>query len=172
MLYRFFLTKENKYLDTLQIRDMENLIKEYNENELNQVTQNYYSIKEDEHKKYSLFKNNFTDLIKQIIDLSKENNISQINKLKEKYKNKSEVVNSNSDLLLKMYIPEEKITKNKDDLILYINDKFKTNDPNLLILGTKLLYDTNGFIGSVKNINEKIYLNDLTEMTEDKKRNI
>ena len=74
-----------------------------------------YSIKEDEHKKYSLFKNNFTDLIKQIIDLSKENNISQINKLKEKYKNKSEVVNSNSDLLLKMYIPEEKITKNKDD---------------------------------------------------------
>ena len=64
MLYRFFLTKENKYLDTLQIRDMENLIKEYNENELNQVTQNYYSIKEDEHKKYSLFKNNFTDLIK------------------------------------------------------------------------------------------------------------
>ena len=172
MLYRFFLTKENKYLDTLQIRDMENLIKEYNENELNQVTQNYYSIKEDEQKKYSLFKNNFTNLIKQIIDLSKENNISQINKLKEKYKNKSEVVNSNSDLLLKMYIPEEKITKNKDDLILYINDKFKTNDPNLLILGTKLLYDTNGFIGSVKNINEKIYLNDLTEMTEDKKKNM
>ena len=71
-----------------------------------------------------------------------------------------------------MYIPEEKITKNKDDLILYINDKFKTNDPNLLILGTKLLYDTNGFIGSVKNINEKIYLNDLTEMTEDKKKNM
>ena len=66
-----------------------------------------------------------------------------------------------------MYIPSENITKNKDDIITYINNKYQSKNANDFVNQVKFLFDTHQFIKVAKNINDQIYINQLTNITED-----
>lgn len=114
MLYRFFLIEENKSLDILQIQEMDQIIKEFKIEELNKVTQNYKSIQGQNYKKFNIIKDMFSDLIKELIQLIKEQNIIKLNEIN--YKNKTVISKSHQDLLFKMGVPEENLTKIKNFL--------------------------------------------------------
>ena len=118
MLYRFFLIEENKSLDILQIQEMDQIIKEFKIEEFNKVTQNYKSIQGQNYKKFNIIKDMFSDLIKELIQLIKEQNIIKLNEIN--YKSKTIINKPQQDLLFKMGVPEENITKNKEDIIKYI----------------------------------------------------
>ena len=109
-------------------------------------------------------------MIKDINKKKKEQNINKLNEIKNKKKNIPNQVEK--DLLFKMYIPSENITKNKDDIITYINNKYQSKNANDFVNQVKFLFDTHQFIKVAKNINDQIYINQLTNITEDKKEKL
>ena len=60
---------------------MDQIIKEFKIEELNKVSENYKLIQGLNYKKFSQIKNIFSDLIKEIIQLFKEQNIVKLNKI-------------------------------------------------------------------------------------------
>lgn len=172
MLYRFFLIEENKSLDILQIQEMDQIIKEFKIEELNKVSENYKLIQDLNYKKFSQIKNIFSDLIKEIIQLFKEQNIVKLNNLKYKSKTQDNANNKKNELLFNMYIPKENVEKNKKGIIQFLNDKYKDKEANDLVNQAKFLYDTNEFIKTAKEINDKNYINEITKITKEKKEKI
>jgi hypothetical protein len=71
-----------------------------------------------------------------------------------------------------MKIPDEKILKSKDNLIQYINDKYKNIPANDLINQAKLLYDSYQFLKTTKALKDNININEITKISEDKKKNL
>ena len=170
MLYRFFLIEENKSVNILHIQEMEQIINEWKLEDLEKVTQNFKSIQGQNYKKFDIIKAMTSNLIKDIIQAIKEQNINKLNEINFKSKNIPNQVEK--DLLFKMYIPSENITKNKDDIITYINNKYQSKNANDFVNQVKFLFDTHQFIKVAKNINDQIYINQLTNITEDKKEKL
>ena len=134
MLYRFFLKEENNYSSIYQIQEMKQVIKDINTEELNKVTSNFQYIQSDKYKKISEIKNILMNMIKEIIQLFKEQNIDKLNKLKFNCKTQSNLNNKNNlDELLKFKLPKEALSKNKEELIKYINNQYKSEKPNALV---------------------------------------
>ena len=173
MLYRFFLREENNYYDNLQMQEMEQVIKEINNEELNKVTLNFQFIQSDKFKKISYIKNTMLDMVNEVVQSFKEQNIEQLNKLKFNCKNHANVDNTEKvKILFKNHFPKEAITKNKDDLIIYLNKKYKNTKPDELVNQAKILYDSNSFTKLTRQINEKSNLNEITSLNDIKKKNI
>ena len=170
MLYRFFLIEENKSVNILHIQEMEQIINEWKLEDLEKVTQNFKSMQGQNYKKFDIIKTMTSNLIKDIIQAIKEQNINKLNEINFKSKNIPNQVEK--DLLFKMYIPPENITKNKDDIIKYINNKYQSKNANDFVNQVKFLFDTHQFIKVAKNINDQIYINQLTNITEDKKEKL
>ena len=170
MLYRFFLIEENKSVNILHIQEMEQIINEWKLEDLEKVTQNFKSMQGQNYKKFDIIKTMTSNLIKDIIQAIKEQNINKLNEINFKSKNIPNQVEK--DLLFKMYIPSENITKNKDDIIKYINNKYQSKNANDFVNQVKFLFDTHQFIKVAKNINDQIYINQLTNITEDKKEKL
>ena len=170
MLYRFFLIEENKSVNILHIQEMEQIINEWKLEDLEKVTQNFKSMQGQNYKKFDIIKAMTSNLIKDIIQAIKEQNINKLNEINFKSKNIPNQVEK--DLLFKMYIPSENITKNKDDIITYINNKYQSKNANDFVNQVKFLFDTHQFIKVAKNINDQIYINQLTNITEDKKEKL
>ena len=170
MLYRFFLIEENKSVNILHIQEMEQIINEWKLEDLEKVTQNFKSMQGQNYKKFDIIKTMTSNLIKDIIQAIKEQNINKLNEINFKSKNIPNQVEK--DLLFKMYIPPENITKNKDDIITYINNKYQSKNANDFVNQVKFLFDTHQFIKVAKNINDQIYINQLTNITEDKKEKL
>ena len=170
MLYRFFLIEENKSVNILHIQEMEQIINEWKLEDLEKVTQNFKSMQGQNYKKFDIIKAMTSNLIKGIIQAIKEQNINKLNEINFKSKNIPNQVEK--DLLFKMYIPSENITKNKDDIITYINNKYQSKNANDFVNQVKFLFDTHQFIKVAKNINDQIYINQLTNITEDKKEKL
>ena len=173
MLYRFFLKEENNYFDTIQMQEMEQVIKEINDEELNKVTTNFQYIQSDKYKKISDIKKTLLDMINDMTQLFKERNIEKLNTLKFNCKNKTNLNNNEKvNIIFKMKFPKEAITKNKKDLINHINSKYKNTKPDELVNQAKILYDSNNSSKIAKEINEQNNLNELTSLNETKKKNI
>ena len=170
MLYRFFLIEENKSVNILHIQEMEQIINEWKLEDLEKVTQNFKSMQGQNYKKFDIIKTMTSNLIKDIIQAIKEQNINKLNEINFKSKNIPNQVEK--DLLFKMYSPPENITKNKDDIIKYINNKYQSKNANDFVNQVKFLFDTHQFIKVAKNINDQIYINQLTNITEDKKEKL
>ena len=68
-----------------------------------------------------------------------------------------------------MGVPEENITKNKEDIIKYINKKYESKNASDFVNQAKYLYDTHEFVKSAKQINDQIYINGITDINEEKK---
>ena len=173
MLYRFFLREENNYNDNFQMQEMEQVIKEINNEELNKVNLNFQFIQSDKFKKISYIKNTMLDMVNEVVQSFKEQNIEQLNKLKFNCKNHANVDNTEKvKILFKNHFPKEAITKNKDDLIRYLNKKYKNTKPDELVNQAKILYDSNSFTKLTRQINEKSNLNEITSLNDIKKKNI
>ena len=167
MLYRFFLIEENKSVNISQIQEMEQIINEWKAEELEKVTQNFKSIQGQKYKKFDDIKKITSNLIKDIIQAIKEQNINKLNEIN--YKSKNIANPSEKELIFKMNIPKENITKNKDDIIKYINKKYESTKANDFVNQVKFLFDTHQFIKVAKNMNDQIYVNQLTNINEEKK---
>ena len=173
MLYRYFLKEENNYSSIYQIQEMKQVIKDINADELNKVTSNFQYIQSDKYKKISEIKNILMNMIKEIIQLFKEQNIDKLNKLKFNCKTQSNLNNKNNlDELLKFKLPKEALSKNKEELIKYINNQYKSEKPNALVNSAKILYDTHNFSKISKEINEKNFLIETTSLNDLKKKNM
>ena len=167
MLYRFFLIEENKSVNISQIQEMEQIVNEWKAEELEKVTQNFKSIQGQKYKKFDDIRKITSNLIKDIIQAIKEQNINKLNEIN--YKSKNIANPSEKELIFKMNIPKENITKNKDDIIKYINKKYESTNANDFVNQVKFLYDTHQFIKVAKNMNDQIYVNQLTNINEEKK---
>ena len=167
MLYRFFLIEENKSVNISQIQEMEQIVNEWKAEELEKVTQNFKSIQGQKYKKFDDIRKITSNLIKDIIQAIKEQNINKLNEIN--YKSKNIANPSEKELIFKMNIPKENITKNKDDIIKYINKKYESTNANDFVNQVKFLFDTHQFIKVAKNMNDQIYVNQLTKINEEKK---
>ena len=167
MLYRFFLIEENKSVNILHIQEMEQIINEWKLEDLEKVTQNFKSMQGQNYKKFDIIKTMTSNLIKDIIQAIKEQNINKLNEIN--YKSKNIANPSEKELIFKMNIPKENITKNKDDIIKYINNKYQSKNANDFVNQVKFLFDTHQFIKVAKNMNDQIYVNQLTNINEEKK---
>ena len=167
MLYRFFLIEENKSVNISQIQEMEQIVNEWKAEELEKVTQNFKSIQGQKYKKFDDIRKITSNLIKDIIQAIKEQNINKLNEIN--YKSKNIANPSEKELIFKMNIPKENITKNKDDIIKYINKKYEATNANDFVNQVKFLFDTHQFIKVAKNMNDQIYVNQLTNINEEKK---
>ena len=167
MLYRFFLIEENKSVNISQIQEMEQIVNEWKAEELEKVTQNFKSIQGQKYKKFDDIRKITSNLIKDIIQAIKEQNINKLNEIN--YKSKNIANPSEKELIFKMNIPKENITKNKDDIIKYINKKYESTNANDFVNQVKFLFDTHQFIKVAKNMNDQISVNQLTNINEEKK---
>ena len=167
MLYRFFLIEENKSVNISQIQEMEQIVNEWKAEELEKVTQNFKSIQGQKYKKFDDIKKITSNLIKDIIQAIKEQNINKLNEIN--YKSKNIANPSEKELIFKMNIPKENITKNKEDIIKYINKKYESTNANDFVNQVKFLFNTHQFIKVAKNMNDQIYVNQLTNINEEKK---
>ena len=167
MLFRFFLIEENKSVNISQIQEMEQIVNEWKAEELEKVTQNFKSIQGQKYKKFDDIRKITSNLIKDIIQAIKEQNINKLNEIN--YKSKNIANPSEKELIFKMNIPKENITKNKDDIIKYINKKYESTNANDFVNQVKFLFDTHQFIKVAKNMNDQIYVNQLTNINEEKK---
>ena len=79
---------------------------------------------------------------------------------------------NNVDELLKFKLPKEALSKNKEELIKYINNQYKSEKPNALVNSAKILYDTHNFSKISKEINEKNFLSETTSLNDIKKKNM
>ena len=68
MLYRFFIKEENKSIDLLEIQTMNQIIKDYEKGELNNILIQFKTIKEQSTEKMNQIKETFINLITYLIE--------------------------------------------------------------------------------------------------------
>jgi len=173
MIYRFFLKMENKSLDLIQIQTMEKIIKKLTGEDFDNILSNYDEVKSINAKKYDEIKNILSDIITEFIQTFKDNNISELNNLKFKVKNLPDF-NNNPDikLIFSMKLPNDLNIKKKENLIKYVNDKYKNTPSTDLVNQAKLLNDSYKVTKLARTFNNKITTNEISTLNEEKQKNL
>ena len=173
MIYRFFLKMENKSLDLIQIQTMEKIIKKLTGEDFDNILSNYDEVKSINAKKYDEIKKILSDIITEFIQTFKDNNISELNNLKFKVKNLPDF-NNNPDikLIFSMKLPNDLNIKKKENLIKYVNDKYKNTPSTDLVNQAKLLNDSYKVTKLARTFNNKITTNEISTLNEEKKKNL
>ena len=173
MIYRFFLKMENKSLDLIQIQTMEKIIKKLTGEDFDNILSNYDEVKSINAKKYDEIKKILSDIITEFIQTFKDNNISELNNLKFKVKNLPDF-NNNPDikLIFSMKLPNDLNIKKKENLIKYVNDKYKNTPSTELVNQAKLLNDSYKVTKLARKFNNKIATNEISTLNEEKQKNL
>ena len=173
MIYRFFLKMENKSLDLIQIQTMEKIIKKLTGEDFDNILSNYDEVKSINAKKYDEIKKILSDIITEFIQTFKDNNISELNNLKFKVKNLPDF-NNNPDikLIFSMKLPNDLNIKKKENLIKYVNDKYKNIPSTDLVNQAKLLNDSYKVTKLARTFNNKITTNEISTLNEEKQKNL
>ena len=173
MIYRFFLKMENKSLDLIQIQTMEKIIKKLTGEDFDNILSNYDEVKSINAKKYDEIKKILSDIITEFIQTFKDNNISELNNLKFKVKNLPDF-NNNPDikLIFSMKLPNDLNIKKKENLIKYVNDKYKNTPSTDLVNQAKLLNDSYKVTKLARTFNNKIITNEISTLNEEKQKNL
>ena len=173
MIYRFFLKMENKSLDLIQIQTMEKIIKKLTGEDFNNILSNYDEVKSINAKKYDEIKKILSDIITEFIQTFKDNNISELNNFKFKVKNLPDF-NNNPDIkiIFTMKLPNELNIKKKENLIKYVNDKYKNTPSTELVNQAKLLNDSYKVTKLARTFNNKITTNEISTLNEEKQKNL
>ena len=173
LIYRFFLKIENKSLDFIQIQTMEKIIKKITEEDFNNILSNYKEVQLITTKKYDEIKKMFSDIITNLIETFKNDNVYELNNFKFKIKNIPDF-NNNPDiqLLFNMKLPQNLDTKKKSNLIKYINDKYKTTPAKDLVNQAKLLSDSYKVSKLAREFNNIHSVNETSKLNEEKKKNL
>ena len=173
MIYRFFLKMENKSLDLLQIQTMEKIIQKLNEEDFNNILSNYKTVQSMNIKKYDEIKKLFSDIVTDLIQTFKNNNISELNDIKYKLKNQTD----NNDiqdinLIFNMKLPNNLSIKKKENIIQFINETYKNTPAKDLVNQAKLFSNTHKVSKLSRLFNGKITINETTSLNEEKKKNL
>ena len=173
MIYRFFLKMENKSLDLIQIQTMEKIIKKLTGEDFDNILSNYDEVKSINAKKYDEIKKILSDIITEFIQTFKDNNISELNNLKFKVKNLPDF-NNNPDikLIFSMKLPNDLNIKKKENLIKYVNDKYKNTPSTDLVNQAKLLNDSYKVTKLARTFNNKITTNEISTLNKEKQKNL
>ena len=173
MIYRFFLKMENKSLDLLQIQTMEKIIQKLNEEDFNNILSNYKTVQSMNIKKYEEIKKLFSDIVTDLIQTFKNNNISELNDIKYKLKNQTD----NNDiqdinLIFNVKLPNNLNIKKKENLIQFINETYKNTPAKDLVNQAKLFSNTHKVSKLSRLFNGKITINETTSLNDEKKKNL
>ena len=173
MIYRFFLKMENKSLDLLQIQTMEKIIKKITEEDFNNILSNYKTVQSMNIKKYEEIKKLFSDIVTDLIQTFKNNNISELNDIKYKLKNQTD----NNDiqdinLIFNMKLPNNLSIKKKENIIQFINETYKNTPAKDLVNQAKLFSNTHKVSKLSRLFNGKITINETTSLNDEKKKNL
>ena len=173
MIYRFFLKMENKSLDLLQIQTMEKIIQKLNEEDFNNILSNYKAVQSMNIKKYEEIKKLFSDIVTDLIQTFKNNNISELNDIKYKLKNQTD----NNDiqdinLIFNMKLPNNLSIKKKENIIQFINETYKNTPAKDLVNQAKLFSNTHKVSKLSRLFNGKITINETTSLNDEKKKNL
>ena len=173
MIYRFFLKMENKSLDLLQIQAMEKIIQKLNEEDFNNILSNYKTVQSMNIKKYEEIKKLFSDIVTDLIQTFKNNNISELNDIKYKLKNQTD----NNDiqdinLIFNMKLPNNLSIKKKENIIQFINETYKNTPAKDLVNQAKLFSNTHKVSKLSRLFNGKITINETTSLNDEKKKNL
>lgn len=173
MIYRFFLKMENKSLDLLQIQTMEKIIQKLNEEDFNNILSNYKTVQSMNIKKYEEIKKLFLDIVTDLIQTFKNNNISELNDIKYKLKNQTD----NNDiqdinLIFNMKLPNNLSIKKKENIIQFINETYKNTPAKDLVNQAKLFSNTHKVSKLSRLFNGKITINETTSLNDEKKKNL
>ena len=173
MIYRFFLKMENKSLDLLQIQTMEKIIQKLNEEDFNNILSNYKTVQSMNIKKYEEIKKLFSDIVTDLIQTFKNNNISELNDIKYKLKNQTD----NNDiqdinLIFNMKLPNNLSIKKKENIIQFINETYKNTPAKDLVNQAKLFSNTHKVSKLSRLFNGKITINETTSLNDEKKKNL
>ena len=173
MIYRFFLKMENKSLDLLQIQTMEKIIQKLNEEDFNNILSNYKTVQSMNIKKYEEIKKLFSDIVTDLIQTFKNNNISELNDIKYKLKNQAD----NNDiqdinLIFNMKLPNNLSIKKKENIIQFINETYKNTPAKDLVNQAKLFSNTHKVSKLSRLFNGKITINETTSLNDEKKKNL
>ena len=173
MIYRFFLKMENKSLDLLQIQTMEKIIQKLNEEDFNNILSNYKTVQSMNIKKYEEIKKLFLDIVTDLIQTFKNNNISELNDIKYKLKNQTD----NNDiqdinLIFNMKLPNNLNIKKKENIIQFINETYKNTPAKDLVNQAKLFSNTHKVSKLSRLFNGKITINETTSLNDEKKKNL
>ncbi len=173
MIYRFFLKMENKSLDLLQIQTMEKIIQKLNEEDFNNILSNYKTVQSMNIKKYDEIKKLFSDIVTDLIQTFKNNNISELNDIKFKLKNQTD----NNDiqdinLIFNMKLPNNLSIKKKENIIQFINETYKNTPAKDLVNQAKLFSNTHKVSKLSRLFNGKITINETTSLNDEKKKNL
>ena len=173
MIYRFFLKMENKSLDLLQIQTMEKIIQKLNEEDFNNILSNYKTVQSMNIKKYEEIKKLFSDIVTDLIQTFKNNNISELNDIKYKLKNQTD----NNDiqdinLIFNMKLPNNLSIKKKENIIQFINEIYKNTPAKDLVNQAKLFSNTHKVSKLSRLFNGKITINETTSLNDEKKKNL
>ena len=173
MLYRFFIKEENKSIDLLEIQTMNQIIKDYEKGELNNILIQFKSIKEQSTEKMNQIKDVFNNIITSLIENFKYKNNEKLDELvkmsKENYDNDKEY-----KLMLDIKMPEvdKKNLDHNQKLIDFMNNGYKLSSPQNFINSVKFLYDTNKFIETSQKLNHKIYTNEIISNSNEEKKKL
>ena len=160
MLFRFMKKKEeSKEIIIKDIQKMDTIIKEYDKNELNNILIQFKSIKEE--KSIKIIEAKLCDLIKNFIESFKIKNNYKLEKLKRYSKTNT---NNENDIkiLLNIRMPEidNNINSNKK-LKEIIKNGCKLSSTKNFVNSIKLLNNKNKLTNIEKNLNKKIYVNNV-----------
>ena len=170
MLYRFFIKEENKSIDLLEIQTMNQIIKDYDKDELSNILSKFKIIKEENLTRMNQIQISFTHLIGILIDSFNDKNKEKLNELKNISIRNSEKEKDFS-LLLNIKMPEidKKNMDNNQKLIDFMNKGYKLTSPKNFINSVKFLNDSNKFWEVSNKINKKISCNDVSSNNEEKR---
>ena len=173
LLYRFFIKEENKSNDLLEIQTMNQIIKEYEKSELNNIIAQYKTIKEESGEKLNQIQITLTNLANLLIDNFQYKNNEKLKEIKD-LAQKDENKEKDYKLLLDIKMPEvdKKNMDHNQKLIDFMNNGYKLSSPKNFINSVKFLNDTNKFMEVYNNFNKKIYFNEITNENEENRKKL
>ena len=173
MLYRFFIKEENKSIDLLEIQEMNQIIKDYNKDEFNNMLTQFKTIKEESNIKMNQIRNAFIALINHLIELFKQRNDEKLIELKDISTNKmSNEKDINFLLSIKMPEVDKKSLDNNQKFIDFMNNGYKLSSPKDFSNSVKYLNDTSSFVDTSNKLNKYLYCNEVSSKNEEKKQKL
>ena len=172
MLYRFFIKEENKSIDLLEIQTMNQIIREYEKGELNNILSQFKIIKEESSEKMTEIQMAFIKMIDFLVNDFKHNNDMKLEEISNLTKKKSQKEEDELKLILNIKMPEfdKKDMNHNQKLIDFMNNGYKLSSPKNFINSVKFLSDTKKFSEVANNLNKKLYANDVTIDNKEKKK--
>ena len=106
MLYRFFIKEENKSIDLLEIQTMNQIIREYEKGELNNILSQFKIIKEESSEKMTEIQMAFIKMIDFLVNDFKHNNDMKLEEISNLTKKKSQQDEDELKLIFNKKMPE------------------------------------------------------------------